>query len=201
MAGERGLTLTSSHSGSRSRRTWQDGRTSLYAASLDGHTVVVDRLIASGAVVDAATKVTGRAPRSRHTHARTGPYAEAVSRLTAALARHAPLPPRPFCAALQLARAARSRECGCAAADADDGSARIVWTRGPHARTHPPAPRRRARPSPRPLVPYPRCPQTGYTPLLIASEGGHLEAVDRLIAARADVNAKDEVGPGAIETS
>ena len=38
--------------------------------------------ISSGAVVDAATKVTGRAPRSRHTHARTGPYAEAVFRLT-----------------------------------------------------------------------------------------------------------------------
>ncbi len=107
MTGGRGPTLTSNHSGSLSHHTWQDGRTSLYLASLGGHTAVVDRLIASGAVVDAATKVTGRAPRSRHTHAHTGPYAEAVYRLTATLAPHAVLPPRPFC----TLHAHRLREC------------------------------------------------------------------------------------------
>ncbi len=37
--------------------------------------------------------------------------------------------------------------------------------------------------------------QDGATPLFVASERGHLEAVDRLIAARADVEAAKTVPP------
>jgi ankyrin repeat protein len=36
--------------------------------------------------------------------------------------------------------------------------------------------------------------QSGHTPLLIASENGHIEAVDRLVEARAEVNARSNVG-------
>ena len=39
--------------------------------------------------------------------------------------------------------------------------------------------------------------QGGITPLYTASIEGRVEAVDRLIAARADVNARTDVGPSA----
>ena len=49
----------------------------------------------------------------------------------------------------------------------------------------------------------PRCdgvdPLQGQTPLHIATEGGHCEAAQRLIDARADLEAKDDNGPGAWE--
>ena len=40
-----------------------------------------------------------------------------------------------------------------------------------------------------------RCPapQLGYTPLHLAVEGGHAEVVEQLLAARADVEAKNQV--------
>ena len=40
-------------------------------------------------------------------------------------------------------------------------------------------------------------PQDGTTPLIIASMQGHAAVASRLIAARADVNTRDNVGPSA----
>ena len=44
-------------------------------------------------------------------------------------------------------------------------------------------------------LPASRRPQAGFTPLIVASLDGRLEAVDRLIAARADIQAKTNVRP------
>ncbi len=56
---------------------------------------------------------------------------------------------------------------------------------------------RAAEPPNLPLTPLSRHPfpsaQSGATPLHIASENGHLPVVDRLVAARADVEAKKTV--------
>ena len=66
-------------------------------------------------------------------------------------------------------------------------------------------PRPRAGPASRRALPIPCLPralrrvrpQEGATPLIVASKNGHLAAVERLIAARANVNAKNNVGPAA----
>lgn len=49
---------------------------------------------------------------------------------------------------------------------------------------------RKANPEP---TPFPSCLQSGRTALHVASERGHLGAVERLVAAGVDVGARDQV--------
>jgi hypothetical protein len=88
----------------------------------------------------------------------------------------------------------RARARGAGASGAAPGKRRRACA-GPRAFCRDGHPRQRPCSTARPLLNL--CRQNGNTALQMAASHGFTEAVDRLIAARAGVNTKADVGPSA----